>query len=902
MSILGTLTGIGPATAVVRAQGQSIAGSAGRIAALAKAVATPPRAVPQTGPADPRQRFEWQARQRGYADKAGYERIQKRLWSIWARYIVAAIVLLSVGIAVAPHAYGWLLIVPGPLACLTISIRPAFWQYQLRQRAALPFAAFARRPSEWVPIPEPLSVSGATKITGILIALSLIPASAWAQSYIPASTTSNLALTMLNVLIPIGTGNGLSSMIEVMIASFMFCASCMLAYHIIVGLVASAHDGVVALGMHTFWSPLQVFFGFAMLAPISGHGGLDGMQIAVYEIGKASLSTADDMWNVLVDSLLPSSGSDTQNSGYISSDMLGALTIARQVADLEICSAVHTLEDDTIDAPAPAVSGETGTDSIAWDYGSCGSMTMPLASVAPAEAENTSSAEMQAMQKATTDYQTARHAALTDLVTSIRKDSTIAEMEKGSVPNSGTWPATVSAAVESLSGYATTYDTAMQAAATAYLGTRDADVYSKLKTDAAALGWMSAGSYWRTLAQVGDNLSQLQSASPDFGHQDGDNYLSVSIPTDRDAARAVKRFDLAWAQATAKTRLTAADLSAGGNRSGDTLTRIVAPMEATLAPAVINLADANANDPEATFISLGHNLILASTVGITAGTIISAATDNAAGKFFGAGGAWDWLSGFAKLPIEFCFVLGMFLAYVLPMLPFIAVLWLIMGWVTLTLEALIAAPLYSLLFIRCDGRELVGGVQTPGFVILFNLFLYPCLGVAGLGAAFFALPQLSNFLLSQYADAFVGQQSGHITGFFALLTGIGMLTWLQFTLVLKTLELVSSLPSTIPRWLGSSLGGSADGITESSNRIYAGVSNTSSRAMSVPAKSVPRPPKLPGQPGGGGNGVGGLGGGEDGGNAVAASDKGSSGGQGGGGGSVAPRMGGGMRLSGVDEE
>lgn len=886
MSIIGTLTGVGPATSVIRAQAQSMAGSAGRIATLAKAVATPPKAAPRVGPADPRERFEWQAKLRGYADKAGYERVQQRLWSIWARYVIAAIVLLSVGIAVDPHGYGWLLIVPGPLACLIVSIRPAFWQWQLRRRSALPFAAFVRATSEWLPMPiEPLSVSGATKIMGILVMLSLIPASAWAQSAISSGASSNLALSMLNSLIPIGWGNSLTAMISIMSASLMFAGAGMLAYHILVGLVASAHDGVPTLGMHTFWSPLQVVVGMAMLAPI-GPGGIDGMQVLVYQVANFGRSAADNMWSTFVNRSLPSSGSDTQNSGYISSDMLSALTITRQVADLELCSAVHSLEGDTEDAPAPAVDGVISTDSIAWDYGSCGSMTMPLASVAPAEAINTSSVEMQAMTTATTNYQNARHAALKALVTSLRSDSTIVAMAKGSVPNNGTWPATVSAAIAALSGYATTYDNAMQAAATADLSTRDADVYSRLRSDAANLGWMSAGSYWRTRAQVGDNLSQLQSAAPDFGNRDGDNYADISLPTDEDAARAVKRFDLAWATATAKTRLTAADLSAGGNRSGSVLDRIIGPMWNPLATSLVNLGSANANDPESSFIALGHNLSLAGTIGIAAGTIISAATGNIGGKIFGAGAAWDWLSSFAKIPIEMCIVLGVCLSYVLPMLPWIAVLWLIVGWATLILEALIAAPLFALLFIRCDGSELIGPLQTSGAVILFNLFLYPCLGIAGLGAAFYLLPLLSNFLVSQFADAFIGQQGGHITGLFGVLTGIGMLVWLQIMLTLKTLELVHILPERIPRWLGSSLGGSADGVSETSNRLYAGVSNTSSKAMSVPGKSIPRPPK---QPGSGGDGVGGVG--EDGGgNSVSGSG---SGGQGGGG-SVAPRMGGGI--------
>jgi conjugal transfer/type IV secretion protein DotA/TraY len=676
-------------------------------------------------------------------------------------------------------------------------------------------------------------------------------------------------------LIPVSTGNSLTAMIAIMSASLMMAGAGMLAYHVLVGAVASAHDGVPTLGMHTVWSPIQFCVGFGLLSPIPGLQGLDGMQLAVYQVAKLGSATADSMWSSFVAASLPTSGTNPQNSGFISSDLVSALTITRQVADLELCQAIHKIEGQTVDTPLPAAAGVTGTDAITWSYGDCGSMSMPLASPAPAEAENTDTAEMTAMQNATTAYQNARHAALTALVTSLRSDSTVVAMEKGSVANSGIWPATAATAqiVTSLTGYATTYDTAMQAAATAYLSTRDADVYSRLRSDAASLGWMSAGSYWRTLAQIGNNLSQLQSAPPDFGAPDFDNYLDFPSPTDRDSQVAIRHFDIAWSSATATTRLTAADLSAGGNRSGGVLDRIIGPMWNPIATSLVNLASVNAADPESTFSKLGANLTLAGSIGIVAGTAASALTGNAAGKFVGLGSAWNWLSGFATLAIEACLGLGLFLSYVLPMLPWIAVLWLIVGWATFILEALVAAPLYALLFVRCDGKEFIGGVQTPGFVLLFNLFLFPCLGIAGLGAAFYLLPLLTEYLVSQFADAFIGQQGGGIVGLFGLLTGAAILIWLEVVLSLKTLELVHQMPATIPRWLGSSLGGSADGVSESSNRMYAAVSSTSSKAMAPAAKAISGKPGVAERPGGGGE-IGSGGGGEGG---------------SGGGGSVAPR-------------
>ena len=68
-------------------------------------------------------------------------------------------------------------------------------------------------------------------------------------------------------------------------------------------------------------------------------------------------------------------------------------------------------------------------------------------------------------------------------------------------------------------------------------------------------------------------------------------------------------------------------------------------------------------------------------------------------------------------------VVGIFHAYVLPMLPYIQFLFFVMGMLILVCEGMVAAPLWAFMHVSMDGSEFVDGKQEAGYIILFNLFL-----------------------------------------------------------------------------------------------------------------------------------------------------------------------------------
>ncbi len=78
---------------------------------------------------------------------------------------------------------------------------------------------------------------------------------------------------------------------------------------------------------------------------------------------------------------------------------------------------------------------------------------------------------------------------------------------------------------------------------------------------------------------------------------------------------------------------------------------------------------------------------------------------------------------------------GVILAYVIPMLPFMIWFFAVLTCAGLAMELVIAAPVAAFFHIRFDGQELIDGPQRAIYGIMFNAILRPPLLLFGLIAA-----------------------------------------------------------------------------------------------------------------------------------------------------------------------
>ena len=133
-------------------------------------------------------------------------------------------------------------------------------------------------------------------------------------------------------------------------------------------------------------------------------------------------------------------------------------------------------------------------------------------------------------------------------------------------------------------------------------------------------------------------------------------------------------------------------------------------------------------------------------------------------------------------------------------MPFI--IWTITGlkWLIRVFEALIAAPVWALWFIK-NGRGLTGEAM-PGWIALFSLLLMPSLMVIGLLAATVVSYALLSVMTGTFLTVAVNAMSGNVTGPI-LLAGLLIVFFGWATdLTLRSFSLIHRLPDAALRWVG----------------------------------------------------------------------------------------------------
>lgn len=226
----------------------------------------------------------------------------------------------------------------------------------------------------------------------------------------------------------------------------------------------------------------------------------------------------------------------------------------------------------------------------------------------------------------------------------------------------------------------------------------------------------------------------------------------------------------------------------------------------------INLFKLNNDIRHPTIIAsdLGHKLInfnvsvmsYMSAIGLVAGSIAS---------IFG-GGVTSFMvvfSSFMTIPFAFLWVIGFVCAYVIPVLPAFIFTGVIIGWLLLVVEGIIAAPLWVIAHLNPKGDDLTGSAQA-GYQLLLSLVLRPALIIFGLMASMIISQVIGEFINKIFFGMLLSTQGGKIQGFGGFTTiifGTAIYCSLIFVIVKETFSLMYKIPDQILRWIGGSTGG-----------------------------------------------------------------------------------------------
>lgn len=194
------------------------------------------------------------------------------------------------------------------------------------------------------------------------------------------------------------------------------------------------------------------------------------------------------------------------------------------------------------------------------------------------------------------------------------------------------------------------------------------------------------------------------------------------------------------------------------------------------------------------------------------------------GNHFDAGPIVITFIGFAFLPIAGLVTLGFTLAYLLPNLPFLMWIGIVLGWLIMCVEAILAAPLWAVMHLHPNGDDLTGRGGN-GYMLLLGLLLRPALTIFGLIAALVLTELMGEFVNKIFfAVFFSGSSAGWGTGLVTILSVVFSMTVYTSAMVQlfrKTFSLMHVIPDQLMRWIGGGqeqMGQYAGGLAEAGQK------------------------------------------------------------------------------------
>lgn len=205
-------------------------------------------------------------------------------------------------------------------------------------------------------------------------------------------------------------------------------------------------------------------------------------------------------------------------------------------------------------------------------------------------------------------------------------------------------------------------------------------------------------------------------------------------------------------------------------------------------------------DPMSRLVNGGHSMVTSSMWAFGIGGVSKIAS------FFVAE---DFLNSLSILAFAFAmigFVAGVFLAYVLPLLPFIYFTFAVMGWVLEIFEAIIAMPLWALAHLRIEEGGMPGPAALPGYQLLLMILIRPALIVIGLIGGYVIFGAVMYYFISLFGSAVSITRADYVgdtTGWIGVFVYTIIFVFLAYNIALMCFKMIDDVPKGILRWMGS---------------------------------------------------------------------------------------------------
>ena len=222
-------------------------------------------------------------------------------------------------------------------------------------------------------------------------------------------------------------------------------------------------------------------------------------------------------------------------------------------------------------------------------------------------------------------------------------------------------------------------------------------------------------------------------------------------------------------------------------------------------------------DPLAGLANLGHSIIgtfeaaILFTAPIKGGARTADDTAEAVGGFTGgsaraitsialqlADGALSIIFYAALLLVP----LALMLAFYLPVTPLILWVMGVVGWFTLLIEAVIAAPIWAASHAMPEGNGFVGQRAMAGYMVALSLFLRPTLMIFGFFAAAVLIIVMGKVVALLYIPAMSGMIGDSLSGIVTCFAMLAILVVLMVQIAHRAFGLIHEVPDKVLRYIG----------------------------------------------------------------------------------------------------
>jgi conjugal transfer/type IV secretion protein DotA/TraY len=679
----------------------------------------------------------------------------------------------------------------------------------------------------------------------LLALLALTPIFAMAGPFDPPSTDISLLVLaqIFGGLMPNGGINAFGDSISTFNGAVLMIGGILATYTILAGTLGTAHDGeMLGKKFSSVWIPIRYSLGTALVLPVLP-GGYCIMQQLVMWVVIQGVGLADTVWTSYLGSQVVQNSVLTVKMN--SSTKENIFLFAKNVALAQICTQANAYimnpgqnGGGLIDELAKGVGNydfkyiEDTAKPGHWNFGDfggklsfltksqCGSADLIIAP--PAQTVNNSSNGSQTGKlgdissafkiQPTDPIYVAHGIAGKVLITALAADALTAVKAEAALP------------LTKVQAAATAYATSVENAGIAYA---NGDPFAAIIANSRTQGWFLAGAWFTKLTMLNRALSESVNTYPSAVGivQVGSGFKWLdAIQPKINAATQELLVSLGDAQKMGAASNDKDDSK--GKSSQNSSSSWISKLANSASTSLTGIDMQNLqNDPRPAILILqdAGNKMIDFWAYFMAGLLAVSALSGVMilGTGFNSGPLVFTIIGFLAAPIMAIVGIGFTLAFMLPNLPFLMWLGIILGWIIMVVEAILAAPLWAVMHLHPNGDDLTGRGGN-GYMMLLGLLLRPVLTIFGLIAALVLTDVMGEFVNKVFFSVFfTGPSPSGFTAILIVVFAMSTYTMAMIQLFKKTFSLMHVIPDQLLRWIGGGqeqMGQYAGGMSEAAGK------------------------------------------------------------------------------------